>query len=91
MKSNKKRSEDGNTVYSPGDTVFRDYLAVNYVEKQIGRKLTNDEINGFKAVEVTTMDGVRAKVYIEKLPFSFFYPVEWSYEENRQNSSLQPR
>lgn len=57
-----------------GDTIVRDFLAVRTAEKQLGRKLTDEEINGWMPVEVTTPDGKKALLYIEKIPFAFFYP-----------------
>jgi hypothetical protein len=54
--------------------VVIDWIAVRWAEKQLGRKLTPEEVYGWYPVEVTTQDGVKALLYIEKLPFSFFYP-----------------
>jgi hypothetical protein len=57
------------------DQLIRDFIAVKHYERQIGRKLTEEEINGFKPFIVITDDGVRASIYIEKIPLSFFFPT----------------
>lgn len=56
------------------DRLVRDFIAVKSIEKQLGRKLTEEEINGTKPIKLTTQDGVGSLVFIEKIPFTFFYP-----------------
>lgn len=56
------------------DQLVRDFIAVKHYERQLGRKLTEEEINGFKPVVVWTQDGVCTSIYIEKIPFSYFFP-----------------
>lgn len=58
------------------DELIRDFIAVKHYERKLGRKLTEDEINGFTPITVITMDGVRVALFIEKIPFSYFYPSE---------------
>ncbi len=56
------------------DQMIRDMVAVNFYERRLGRPLTEAEMNGFESFVVETDDGVRARIYIEKIPFSFFFP-----------------
>jgi hypothetical protein len=54
-----------------------DWISVRWAERQLGRKLTDDEIYGMKPVTVTTQDGSKASLFIEKYPFQYFGPQEW--------------
>lgn len=56
--------------------LVRDFVAINHIEKQINRPLTDEEKCGIKSIKMRTQDGVLTRVTVEVFPFKFFFPDE---------------
>lgn len=66
---------------------IKDVLFIKTLEKRLGRRLTDEEVNAIEPFQVTFKDGSVELVRIPLLPFPEYFITDYTYDYYRQEEN----